>query len=155
LTNNQNITHFFIFILSLILIFIGVFSTVFTYTFYPTLVPSYGAGEPFDLTSYNNYTVTFPWFSNSKLHLTIKANTTIQIYIEGKNVYNGTYYKLSIKPKDSILITIKSNSPATGRFEAWQEPLWWMQVGSLIFLFTGCILTILSFIYWIWSRKKN
>jgi hypothetical protein len=76
-------------ILSSLLVFTGVFSLGFTYVLFPVLVPGYGGGEPFLLASYNNYTATFPWYSNSELQLTIKANRTIQIFIDGKNVHKA------------------------------------------------------------------
>ncbi|MHA2244856.1 MAG: hypothetical protein ACXADY_07790 [Candidatus Hodarchaeales archaeon] len=150
-----NRTTLLILILSLLLVFTGVTSLGFTYLLFPMLVPGYGGGEPFHLTNYNNYTTTFPWFSSSKLHLTIKANNTIQIYIDGKNVYNGTYYKLSIEPNNNPLITLKSTSPVTGRFGARQEPPWMMQIAAISLFLTGLISSAVSLTYWIWSRKKS
>ncbi len=140
--------------LSLFLLLTGVLSLGFTYVIFPKLVPGYGGGEPFLLTSYNNYTDTFPWFSDSKLHLTIKANNTIQINIDGENVYNGTYYKLSIDPDEYILIMLKSSSPVAGRFEAWQEPPWVMQLSAIGLLFAGLITISLSIAYWIKLGKN-
>lgn len=141
--------------LSLLLLLTGVLSLGFTYVIFPKLAPGYGGGEPFLLTSYNNYTDTFPWFSDSKLHLTIKANNTIQINIDGENVYNGTYYKISIEPNENALITLKSSSPVTGRFEAWQEPPWMMQLSVISIFFAGLITTGLSFAYWIRVGKSE
>ncbi len=140
--------------LSLLLLLTGVLSLGFTYVIFPKLAPGYGGGEPFLLTSYNNYTDTFPWFSDSKLHLTIKANNTIQINIDGENVYNGTYYKLSIDPDEYILIMLKSSSPVAGRFEAWQEPPWVMQLSAIGLLFAGLITISLSVAYWIKLGKN-
>ncbi|MFX1285036.1 MAG: hypothetical protein ACFFB5_15345 [Promethearchaeota archaeon] len=150
-----NTTALLAFSLSSLLLFTGFLSIGFTYVIYPFLVPGYGGGEPFLLTSYNNYTDTYPWFSSSKLHLTIKANDTIQINIDGENVYNGTYYKISIEPNENTLITLKSSSPVTGRFEAWQEPPWMMQLSVIGIFFAGLITTGLSFAYWIRVGKSE
>ncbi|MFX0211199.1 MAG: hypothetical protein ACFFDT_34785, partial [Candidatus Hodarchaeota archaeon] len=127
----------------------GFLSIGFTYVIFPRLVPGYGGGEPFFLASYNNYTVTFPWFSSSKIHLTIKANDTIQINIDGENVYNGTYYKILIEANEDTLITLKSKSPVAGRFEAWQEPPWIMQLSVIGIFLTGIMITGFSVVYWL------
>ena len=109
-------------ILSLLLLFSGVLALGFTYIFVPTLVPGYGGGEPFQLDTSNNYTVQFPWYSKTRISLTIKANNSVNVFIDGNSVYNGSLYSLSIAPKSSTLITLKSVSATSGRFIASQEP---------------------------------
>ncbi|UCG90333.1 MAG: hypothetical protein JSU57_00980 [Candidatus Heimdallarchaeota archaeon] len=86
--------------------------------------------------------------------MTIKANNTIEINIDGENVYNGTYYKISIEPNEYTLIILKSSSPVTGRFEAWQEPPWVMQLSAIGLFFAGLITTGLSVVYWIRLGKN-
>jgi hypothetical protein len=140
-------------ILSSLLVFTGVISLGFTYILFPVLVPGYGGGKPFLLASYNNYTTAFLWYSNSKLQLTIKANRTVQINIDGKNVHNGTDYELSLEPKDYTLIMLKSNFPVAGRYKARQEPSWIMQFGAIGLFLTGLITTTVILTTAILKRK--
>jgi hypothetical protein len=139
--NNQNKTALVTFSLSVILSLIGIIFLGFTYIIYPKLVPFYGGGEPFILASYNDYSDIFPWYSNSKLHLTIEANNTIQVYVDGKNPDNGTYYVITIEPRVETLIRLKSSLPVEGRFNAWQEPPVILQISAIVLFFTGLILT--------------
>lgn len=142
-------------ILSLFLLFSGLASLGFTYLFYPTLVPGYGSTERFHLTEYNNYNSQFPFYANSRLHITIEANNTISIFINETFVHNGSFYELTVEPKQYVLIKLNSSSSVSGRFLAWQEPPWWMQAGTFLLLFTGFITTVSSLGFYYWSRKKN
>ncbi len=140
---------------STLLIFSGLVSLGFAYVFYPTLVPSYGRTERFNLAEYNNFNTQFPYYANSRLHITIEANSSVNIFIDGNNVHNGSYYELTVEPKESILIKLNSSSSSSvsGRFIAWQEPPLWMQMGTFLLLLTGLMSTVLSFVYWYWSQK--
>lgn len=139
---------------SSLLLLSGIISIGFTYIFYPTLVPGYGSTERFHLGEYNNYTTDFPYYANSRLHLKIEANRTINIFIDGNNVHNGSFYELIIEPQDDILIKLISNSSVSGRFIAWQEPPWWMQISTFIILLTGLTATLVSLVYWYWSQHE-
>lgn len=139
---------------STLLLFSGLVSLGFTYIFYPTLVPGYGRTERFNLTEYNNYNTQFPYYANSRLHITIEANNTMNIFIDENFVHNGIFYKLTVEPKEYILIKLNSSSSVSGRFLAWQEPPRWMQVGTFLLLFTGFLATVLSLAFWYWSQKK-
>ncbi|UCG00920.1 MAG: hypothetical protein JSW11_15045 [Candidatus Heimdallarchaeota archaeon] len=139
---------------SSLLLFSGLASLGFTYMFYPTLVPSYGRTERFNLAEYNNYHTEFSYYANSQLHITIEANSTMSIFIDENYVHNGSFYELTVEPKEYILITLNSTSAVSGRFLAWQEPPWSMQVGSLLLLFTGFITTVLSLVFWYRLQKK-
>jgi len=85
---------------SSILLFSGLVSLGFTYMFYPTLVPGYGRTERFNLTEYNNYNTQFPYYANSRLHITIEANNTMSIFIDENFVHNGSFYELTVGPKE-------------------------------------------------------
>jgi len=139
---------------SSLLLFSGLASLGFTYMFYPTLVPGYGRTEPFNLTEYNNYNTEFPFHANSRLHIAIEANNTMSIFIDENFVHEGSSYELTVEPKEYILIKLNSSSSVSGRFSAWQEPPWWMQVGTFLLLFTGFITTVLSLVFWYWLQKK-
>ncbi|MHA2108992.1 MAG: hypothetical protein ACW99R_14915 [Candidatus Hodarchaeales archaeon] len=139
---------------STLLLFAGLVSLGFTYMFYPTLVSSYGRTERFNLTEYNNYKIEFPYYANSRLHITIEANNTLSIFLNETFVHHGSFYRLTVEPKEYILITLNSSFSVSGKFLAWQEPPGWMQVGTFLLLFTGLITTVLSLASWYWSQKK-
>lgn len=139
---------------SSLLLLSGISYLGFTYLFYPTLVPSYGLTERFHLEEYNNYTTNFQYYANTRLHLKIKANRTISIFIDGNNVHNGSFYELTTEPQDVISIKLNSNSPVSGRIIAWQEPPWWMQIRAFILLLAGLTATLVSLGYWYWSQKN-
>jgi len=127
---------------SSLLLLSGIISIGFTYVLYPALVPGYGAGEPFHLTSYNNYTTQFPWYSKTRIHLTIEANDSMQIFVDGISVFNGSFYKISIEPQNQTLIKLQSVTSVSGKFLAWQEPSWLMQIISSCIFLLGFVATV-------------
>lgn len=133
---------------------IGIIFLSFAYAIYPMLVPSFGGGELFILASYNDFTDIFPWYSNSKLHLTIKANDSLQIYVDGKNLHNGTSYRITIEPRVHKLIMLKSRVPVEGRFNAYQESPWMIQLCAIGLFFTGLMATVFSSAYFVWLQKN-
>lgn len=143
----------FALILSAFLLLSGVIALGYTYLLFPTLIPSYGGGEPFYLDARNNYSAQFPWSANSRLHITIKANNTVDIYMDGSYVYSGTYYELTIEPKAEVMIMLKSNSSVSGRFTARQEIPWEMRVVAFGLLFLGLVAITLSGAYRVWSQR--
>ncbi|MFX0203507.1 MAG: hypothetical protein ACFFCW_45990 [Candidatus Hodarchaeota archaeon] len=143
----------FTLILSALLLLSGVIALGYTYLLFPTLIPSYGGGEPFYLDASNNYSTQFPWSANSRLHITIKANDTVDIYTDGGYVFSGTCYELTIEPKEEVMIMLKSSSSVSGRFTAHQEIPRKMQVVALGLLFLGLVATALSGTYRVWSKK--
>lgn len=126
----------FLKIVSVFILFSGVMALGYTYVLYPTLVPSYGAGEPFNLTNSNNYTFQLPLYSNSRIHLTIEANNSVLVFIDGIFVHNGSNYVTSIEPQSRIVIKVQATSAVSGKFLAHQEPIWFMELISIgTFLF--------------------
>ena len=142
-------------IFALLILFFGIIALGFTYVLSPTLVPGYGAGEPFQLTKFNNYTFQLPWYSKSRIHLTITANDSINIFIDGINVYNGSNYVTSIEPDSQIVVNLQANSPVSGKFHARQEPLWFMELISISTFLFGFVLSffVLSISYL--SARRN
>ncbi|PWI46626.1 hypothetical protein CEE45_15905 [Candidatus Heimdallarchaeota archaeon B3_Heim] len=145
----------FLIIFAFLILFSGIIALGFTYVIYPTLVPSYGAGEPFHLTSYNNYTTQFPWYSKTRIHLTIKANDSIEIFIDGISVFNGSFYKTSIEPQNQTLIKLQSVTPVSGKFLAWQEPSWLMQITASCIFLLGLVATVSVSAIYIWSHSDT
>ncbi len=124
---------------SFCLILIGSISIGYSYFMYPSLVPMYGGGEQFYLDTYNNYTQQFPFFTNTKLHIIMNANDTVQISIHNENVLNGTYYETEIAPNTDVLMILKSTSPVIGRFTLRQETPVFLGIFSIGLFIIGVI----------------
>jgi len=108
-------------LLSLSLLLAGSAYLVFLHSWFPSLVPMHGGGERFTLGEYNNYSAQLPWSAYSRLHLSLQANDTIELYRDGDHVCDCVQYELVLERGDDTLLTMKSNSPVKGRFTARQE----------------------------------
>lgn len=128
-----------ILILSFLLLFAG--STYFLYLhfLFPQLVPHYGGGERFALNEANSYTFQIPWSAYTKLHLTLQANTTVKIYVNGDYLCDCTHYYFVIEQGEQALVLLKSDSPVSGMFGAWQEIPVERQLLALTLLSMGLI----------------
>jgi hypothetical protein len=104
---------------------------------FPKLVPSYGSGERFTLEAANNYTYQIPWQAKSRLHLTLQINETVKLYSNSEYVCDCTSYEFTIEPGDYVLIQMKSSSPVSGMFTAWQETPLEKQLLALTLLSAG------------------
>jgi hypothetical protein len=114
---------------------VGLVYLLFLQFVFPTLVPFHGGGESVTLNSANNYSQQIPWEANSRLHLTLQTNETVEVYSNGEYLCNCTSYKFNLEPSEHILIMLKSNSSVSGRFTAWQEiPYEKQALGFAIFL---------------------
>jgi len=122
--------------------FAGLAYFLYLQLLYPTLVPGYGGGESFSLTKANNYTFQIPWFAYSRLHLTLQANETVNLYTDGRHACDCTSYNLVLEPGEEVLIMLKSSSSVSGRFTAWQEIPLENQLFALSLLLTGLAGTI-------------
>jgi hypothetical protein len=103
------------------------------------LCHSIGGGESLTLNSANNYTYQIPWEAYSRLHLSLQTNETVELYSNSEYLCNCTNYEFIIEPNDYILVTLKSNSPVTGRFTAWQETPIEKQALGITILIVGLI----------------
>jgi len=108
-------------LLSLSLLLAGSAYLVFLYGMFPRLVPIHGGGEGFTLSEHNNYSTQLPWSAHSRLHLSLQANDTIELYRDGDYVCDCVQYELVLERGDDVMLTMKSNSPIRGRFTARQE----------------------------------
>jgi hypothetical protein len=149
--NNKSITKFFLAV-SICLILIGSISIGYSFLLYPTLIPIYGGGEQFHLDNYNNYTQQFPFFVNSRLHIIMNANDTVQISIDNEIVLNGTYFETEIDPNKDILMILTSTSPVNGRFTLRQETPVFLGILSIGFFLIGVISIFLN---WYFFKKKS
>ena len=108
-------------LLSLSLFLAGSAYFIFLHGIFPRLVPGYGGGERFALDEANDFTFQIPWEAHSRLHLSLQANDTIELYIDGDYVCDCSHYELVIERGDEALILLRSDSPVGGRFTARQE----------------------------------
>ena len=139
----------------LLILFSGIIALGFTYVIYPTLVPSYGAGESFNLTSDNSYTAQLPWYSKTRIELTIKANDSIRIFIDGSNVFNGSLYKTSIEPQKQTVIKLQSVAPVSGKYLARQEPSRLMQTIAICIFLLGLVATVSVSAIYVWDLESK
>ncbi len=108
-------------VLSLLLSFSGLAYLLYLQILFPRLVPFHGGGERVTLNSANNYTTQIPWHAYSRLHLTLQTNDTVKLYSNGDYLCDCTRYEFILEPDEYVLILLKSSSPVSGRFTAWQE----------------------------------
>lgn len=138
-------------ILSFLILLAGVTYIYHLQVDFPYLVPGHGAGERFSLNQANNYTFQIPWDAYSRLHLALQTNATVELYIDGEYACNCTHHDLVIEPGDNAWILLKSNSPVSGRFTAWQETPLEEQMLALSLIILGVMGVILS----IATRRKT
>ena len=108
-------------ILSLSLLLAGSAYIAYLHLIFPKLVPGYGGGEGFTLGEANDFTLQMPWWANSRLHLDLQANDTVELYVDGGYVCDCSHYELVIERGDEAFILLRSDSPVEGRFTARQE----------------------------------
>jgi hypothetical protein len=108
-------------VLSLLLSFSGLAYLLYLQIVFPMLVPFHGGGERVTLNSANNYTCQIPWEACSRLHLTFQTNDTVKLYSNGDYLCDCTSYEFILEPSEYVLILLKSSSPVSGKFTAWQE----------------------------------
>lgn len=140
-----------LFLISLSLILAGSAYLVFLHGMFPRLVPLHGGGEGFTLGEYNNYSAQLSWEAYSRLHLSLQANDTVELYRDGDYVCECVQYELVLERGEYVLLMMKSNSPVKGRFTARQEIPLEKQLYALIILSAGLIGVVLSIRMW---KKK-
>jgi hypothetical protein len=126
-------------VLYLSMSFAGLAYLLYLQLLYPTLIPGYGGGERFSLTDENNHSFQIPWFARSRLHLTLQANETVELHVDGEYVCDCTDYDFVIEPGGEVLVLLKSTSSVSGIFTARQEIPPQEQVLALGLLLTGLL----------------
>jgi len=132
-------------ILSFLLSSAGLTYLLFLQILFPALVPHYGSGERIILNSANNYTCEMPWSAYSRLHLTFQTNKTVKLYSNNNYICDCKSYDFVIESGDEIMILLKSNSPVSGMFKAWQETPLEKQLLALTILLAGLAGTAISY----------
>jgi len=139
------------FILSFSLLLAGSAYTAYLHLIFPKLVPGYGGGEGFTLGEANNFTYQIPWWANSKLHLDLQANDTLELYVNGDYLCVCSHHELVIERGDEALVLLRSDSPVEGRFTARQEIPLERQLLAFAILLAGLVGVAIS----IRIRKKG
>ncbi|UCG36763.1 MAG: hypothetical protein JSV64_00315 [Candidatus Bathyarchaeota archaeon] len=116
-------TGLLIFILSLLPLFAGLTYFLYLQVVFPQLVPHYGGTERFTLSKTQNGTYTYhiSWSAYTRLHLSLQANNTVALYVNGTYVRDCTHYDLVVEQHRRALILLRSDLPVSGMFNAWQE----------------------------------
>ena len=131
-------------LLSLSLLLAGSAYLVFLHSWFPSLVPMHGGGERFTLGEYNNYSAQLPWSAYSRLHLSLQANDTIELYRDGDHVCDCVKYELVLERGEYVGLTMKSNSPVRGFFTARQEIPLEHQLLAFVMILAGLVGLALS-----------
>lgn len=131
-------------ILSSLLLLTGLSYLIYLHFVFPNLVPFHGSGERFSLNQANNYTFQIPWSAHSRLHLTVQTSETVEIYINDDYVGNFTHYDFVMEPGEYAMVLLKSNSPVSGMFTAWQEIPFENQMFAVSLFLTGVVTATFS-----------
>jgi hypothetical protein len=135
-------------------VFMGLGYLLFLQFVFPTPVPFYGGGESVSLSSSNDYTQEMPWEACSRLHLTLATNETVELYLDGKYLCDCRSYEFNLEPGEYIFVMLKSDSPVSGRFTAWQEIPYEKQALGLGLLAVGLV-GLGSLFTVMWARKRQ
>ena len=106
---------------------------------FPRLVPIHGGGEGFTLCKHNNYSAQLPWSAYSRLHLSLQANDTIELYRDRDYVCDCVQYEFVLECGDELMLTMKSNSPVRGFFTARQEIPLENQLLAFVMILAGLV----------------
>ena len=131
-------------IVAILLLLAGSAYFLFLHGMFPKLVPFHGGGERLWLSEANNFTFQIPWSAYSRLHLTLQANDTVELYRDGNYVCDCSHYELVIESGDEAFILLKSNSPVNGMFTARQEIPLEKQLLAFTMLLAGIIGLVLT-----------
>jgi len=118
---------------------------------FPRLVPFHGGGEGFTLGEYNNFSAQLPWEAYSRLHLSLQANDTVELFRDGEYVCDCVEYELVLERGEYVLLMMKSDSPVEGRFTARQEIPLVEQLYAFGMLSAGLVGVVFSIRMW---RKR-
>jgi len=128
-----------VFVFSLLTLFAGLGYLLYLNVVFPGLVPSYGGGERFTLSEAENYSFQIPWLAYSRLHLALQTNDTVKLYIDSEYICDCISYDFIVEPDEQVLILLKSDTPVSGMFTAWQEIPFENQILALTLVIIGLL----------------
>ena len=91
---------------------VGLGLLAYALVIYPKLVAGYGAAEQVLLNRENGYTRFLPLYSEYGLSLAVKANITVQAWIEGLKLGEGIAFSFDLPPGHHV-VALTSAGPAT------------------------------------------
>lgn len=141
--------------LSLLLLVFGIFSTIFTFYFFPSYIPSYGGGESIQLNGKNNYEMIFAFEPQYKLTITIEVENPIIITVNQKDNITGTYYRTTLNTSAYYLVRIKGSTLTDGFMHLRQEIPLRLQLYSFGLMFSGLVLFAISILITIRSKQSR
>ncbi len=147
-----------VFIFSFLLLFAGLAYSLYLQILFPQLVPHHGGGERFTLSETQNgtYTSQIPWSAYTRLHLSLQANSTVKLYVNGTYVCDCTYHEFVIEQGGYALVLLRSEFPVSGMFRAWQETPLERQLLASALLLIGlagvAVSTIIHVVSWRTSK---
>ena len=139
-------TYLLVLLLSFLLLVCGLAYFLYLQFVFPSLVPYYGGGESFVLSETKNGTYAFQisWSAYTRLHLTLQANNTVELYVNGTYFCDCSNYDIVIEEGRRTLIYLRSDVAVSGMFKAWQEIPLERQLFALILLVVGFLGTVIS-----------
>jgi hypothetical protein len=132
-------TGLMLFVFSLLMIFAGLSYLLYLNVVFPGLVPSYGSGERFTLSEAENYSLQMPWLAYSKLHLALRSNDNVKLYVDSEYMCDCTSYDFVVEPGEQVLVLLESDAPVSGMFTAWQEIPFEKQILALTLVIIGLL----------------
>ncbi|OLS22061.1 MAG: hypothetical protein HeimC2_31150 [Candidatus Heimdallarchaeota archaeon LC_2] len=138
------------FLFPFFLIVLGVLSAIFTYYYFPQLIPSYGGGEVIKLNSNNNYEMSYGFEPRFRLLISIEVDNPVVININQEEKFSGIDYSVTLNTSLYYVINIKGTMLTEGFMKLKQE------IPTLYQLFTfGLLLSgILLYIFYIHLKKR-
>jgi hypothetical protein len=139
-------SYLLVLLFSFLLLVAGLAYFLYLQFVFPSLVPHHGEGERFVLSETKNGTYTFQisWSAYTRLHLTLQANKTVELYVNGTYLCDCSNYDIVIEEGGRALIYLRSDVAVSGMFKAWQEIPLERQLFALILMVVGFLGTVIS-----------
>jgi len=133
--------YLLVLILCFLLFVAGLTYFLYLQFMFPLLVPHHGGGERFVLSETKNGTYAFQisWSAYTTLHLTLQANNTVELYVNGTYSCECSDYDFVIEKGGRALVYLRSDVPVSGMFKAWQEIPLERQLLAITLLIVGLI----------------
>ena len=132
------------FLFSLFLIVFGVFSAIFTFHYFPRLIPAYGGGEVIRLNSINNYEISFGFDPLFRLLITVEVDNPVVININQEDKFTGMYYSVTLNTSFYYNFIIKGTMLTEGFMKLRQEIPTLYKLFTLGLLLSGSLLFAIS-----------
>ena len=128
-------------------------SIAYSFLVYPTLIPGYGGGEQCILTESNEFTQMYPFTVSTPITISVEANDSIEIWINGVFEYQGVTHKFSIAGESNQIVNFTATTEVSVYMQLRQQvPLSnYLICGS----FSSLTLVIFLFDFFITKKQKE